>query len=80
MLSYLLRVLIAFDVFMAVVFNFEDGDITISAACGKALQHKTGLVEQAIGLGLNKISAGHTDQAIIDDIARCEAAIKRLQS
>lgn len=80
MLSYLLRVLIALDVFVGTVFGFSVGYLTISAACGLALRHKTGMVEQLIGLGLNKISAGHCDQAIADDIVRAQAAIKRLQS
>lgn len=80
MWNYLKRVLIAFDVFVGTVLCFSNGDMTISAACGRALKHGVGLVEQLIGTALNAISAGHCDQAIADDIARAQAAIKRLQS
>lgn len=80
MLNYLKTVLVALDIFVGTIFVFSAGDLTISAACGLALRHRTGVVERVIGLALNKLFPGHTDQAITDDIARAQAAIKRLES
>jgi hypothetical protein len=80
MLNYLKTVLIAFDVFVGTILGFSQGDLTISAACGKALQHGTGRVEQWIGAALDTVFPGHCAQAVADDITRAQAAIARLQS
>jgi hypothetical protein len=78
--NYLLKVLIAFDVFVGTVLGFSQGDITISAACGLALKHQTGVFEQLIGTALNAVFKNHCATAIDDDIARAQTAVKRLQS
>lgn len=77
--SYFLRVLVAFDVFMSTVLGFSYADCTISACCGLALEGKRGgLVERWIGTVLNYFWPGHTSQAIADDMARAQAAVKTL--
>jgi hypothetical protein len=80
MLTYFKNVLIALDVFLSTLFGFSDADITISSVCGLAIKHRTGLLEQLIGTALNWAFPGHTMNAIDHDVARAEAAIKRLQS
>lgn len=79
MLTYIHNVLVSLDVFLSTLLGCSQADITISSACGLALRHRTGVVEQLIGIALNRVFPGHTDAAIAGDIARATAAIAKLQ-
>lgn len=79
--AYLLRVVVALDVFAATVFGFSAADCTISACCGLALDGKRGgAIEKAIGRALNYLWPGHTARSIASDLARAQAAAKLLSN
>jgi hypothetical protein len=76
--GYLFKFLLYLDIFVGSLCA-RDPDITISAYCGLELRSPTERWWlRGLGRGLNFISRDHCEKAIASDIARAEAAIRRL--
>lgn len=78
--NYLYKVLLFFDIFVSSLL-FRDPDVTISAETGLAMQRaKAPLWAKFLNGFLNMIRPGHCAQAINDDIARAQTAIRYLRT
>ena len=80
MKGYVPKILLALDIFVCALV-FRDGDVTISAETGLAMQRaKPPLWAKLLNGFLDKIRKGHCATAILNDIARAEAAIQYLKT
>lgn len=78
--NYAYKVLLFFDIFVSSLL-FRDPNVTISAETGLAMQRaKPPLWAKLLNGFLDRIRKGHCAAAVLDDVARAQAAIAYLQT